>query len=167
MENNLSNVLLTVSVLLKKHEAEYLLIGGTAIALHGYFRHSVTLSGETTEKPDIDIWFNPTYENYFRILKVIENLGLNVAEYINEENPNPKKSFFKLEFDDFTFDILPNIKADISFNDAFSRKETITVNGTEIYYLSFNDLINDKQTTARKKDIDDLRNLSSLNNDLD
>ena len=67
MENNLSNVLLTVSVLLKKHKVEYLLIGGTAVALHGYFRHSVTLSGETAVKPDIDIWFNPTYENYFNI----------------------------------------------------------------------------------------------------
>jgi hypothetical protein len=58
--------------------------------------------------------------------------------------------FFKLEFDDFTFDILPNIKADISFNDAFSRKETITVNGAEIYYLSFNDLIKNKLSLEKK-----------------
>ena len=151
---------MTVCRLLKKNEAEYILIGGAAVALHGYYRHSVTLTGEITDKPDIDIWFNPTYDNYFRILKVIEDLGIDVSEYRNEKNSNPKESFFKLELDDFTFDILPNIKAEIEFKDAYKRKEIIKVNEIEIYFLNYNDLIKDKQTTARKKDIDDLKNLS-------
>ncbi len=54
---------------------QYIIIGGTSVALNGYYRHSINLAGELTDKPDIDIWYNPTYENYFNLLKVIEELG--------------------------------------------------------------------------------------------
>jgi len=163
VENNLGNVLIKICQLLKKHDVEYIIVGGTAVALHGFYRHSVTLNGEITEKPDLDIWFNPSYANYFKILNVIENLDLNVSDYRNENNPNPKNSFFKLEFDDFTLDILPNIKAEIDFKDAFLRKEIVKTDDFEIFFLNYNDLIIDKQLTARKKDIEDLKQLKNLN----
>lgn len=53
--------------LLEEYDVQYMLVGGTAVALNGYYRHSTTISGELTSKPDIDIWYNPTYENYFNI----------------------------------------------------------------------------------------------------
>ena len=90
-------------------------------------------------------------------------MDLNVSDYRNDNNPNPKSSFFKLEFDDFTLDILPTIKAEIVFKDAFVRKEIVKTNDFEIYFLNYNDLIIDKQLTARKKDIEDLKHLNNLN----
>lgn len=57
MEDNLKGVLLTVSKLLMKYNVNYMIVGGTAMALHGYYRHSINLAGELTEKPDIDIWY--------------------------------------------------------------------------------------------------------------
>jgi hypothetical protein len=72
MENNLKTSLLTICDLLEKHNVQYMLIGGTAVALNGYYRHSLNIAGELTEKPDIDLWYNPTYENYFNILKVLK-----------------------------------------------------------------------------------------------
>ncbi|MGC4233202.1 MAG: hypothetical protein QM594_09505 [Niabella sp.] len=74
MVNNTSDSLLTVCKLLQKHQVLYLLVGGTAVALNGYFRLSINDSGELTEKPDIDVWYNPTYQNYFKLIKVIEEL---------------------------------------------------------------------------------------------
>jgi len=96
--------------LLEKHNVQYMLIGGSAVALNGYYRHSINIAGELTEKPDIDIWYNPTYENYYNTLKVMEELGQDITEFRKEQNPNPRKSFFKLDFDNFTLDILPEIK---------------------------------------------------------
>lgn len=159
MEDNLKGLLLTVSKLLVKYNVNYMIVGGTAMALHGYYRHSINASGELTEKPDIDIWYNPNYENYFRILKVIEELGEDISDFKNEQSPNPKRSFFKLDFDDFTFDILPAIKAGIKFFDANQRKETVEVDGTPIYFLNYFDLIEDKKATARKKDLEDIEQL--------
>ena len=63
MNDNLRVSLLLVCELLEKYKVMYMLVGGTAVALNGYFRHSVDVQGQLTEKPDIDIWYNPTYSN--------------------------------------------------------------------------------------------------------
>ena len=81
MDGDLKKNLLTVCRTLEKYNVEYMLIGGTAVALNGYYRHSITDTGELTDKPDIDIWYNPTYENYFNMLKVIEELGRDITEF--------------------------------------------------------------------------------------
>ena len=59
MEDSLGDSLLTVCKLLEKHEVRFMLIGGTAVALYGYYRHSINIAGELTDKPDIDIWYDP------------------------------------------------------------------------------------------------------------
>ena len=163
MEDNLRNSLLIVCKLLEKHNVKYMLIGGTAVALNGYYRDSLNIAGELTNKPDVDIWYNPTYENYFNILEVIEALGIDIAQYKNEQNPNPLVSFFRFDFEDFTIDILPKIKAGIKFSDANKRKETIELEKTKIHYMSYFDLIEDKMATARKKDLEDIEQLKKNN----
>jgi len=162
MENILGKSILNICSLLQKHHVEYMLIGGTAVALHGYYRHSVTLSGEITEKPDIDIWYNPTYKNYFNVLEVMKGLDINIDEFKNEKTPNPLKSFFKLEFDNFTLDFIPTIKSDISFKEADSRKDSIVIENTTVYFMSYRDLVIDKESSSRKKDIEDLEHLRRI-----
>lgn len=139
-----------------------MLVGGAAVALNGYYRHSINIAGELTEKPDIDIWYNPTYENYFNILKVIKDLGEDIREFMEEQSPNPHKSFFKLDFEDFAFDVLPEIKADIKFIEANQRRETVEIENTKINFMNYADLIKDKEATARKKDLNDLEQLRKI-----
>lgn len=162
MEHNFEENLISVCRLLEKHKVKYLLIGGTAVALNGYYRNSTNTSGELTEKPDIDIWYNPSYENYFNLLKTIEELGHDISNFKSEKNPNPRKSFFKLDFDHFSFDILPEIKANIKFGEAYSRRNTIEIEEIQIHFLSYNDLIEDKKATARTKDLRDIDQLKKL-----
>lgn len=162
MEDSLRNSLLNVCKLLEKHKVNYMLIGGTAVALNGYYRHSMNISGELTEKPDIDVWYSPTYDNYFNILKVMEELGQDISEFKNEQAPNPKKSFFKLDFDGFTLDLLPEIKATIKFAEANKRKETVELNGVNIHFMNYLDLIQDKTATARVKDLNDIEQLKKI-----
>ena len=139
-----------------------MLIGGTAVALHGYYRHSTDSAGAITEKPDIDIWYSPTYENYFNLLKALEELGRDVTEFKNEQSPNPRESFFKLDFDSFTLDLLPKVKANIRFSEANRRKETVELEETQIHFMSYSDLIEDKKATGRKKDSEDIEHLKKF-----
>lgn len=159
MEDSLRDKLVTVCKLLEQYGVGYMLIGGTAVALNGYYRHSVDAAGQLTDKPDIDIWYHPTYENYFNVLNALEALGQNVQAFKEELNPNPRESFFKLEFDDFTFDLLPQIKANINFVEANKRRETVVIDGTSIHFMGYTDLIKDKEATARKKDLEDIEHL--------
>ncbi|HSK12134.1 MAG TPA: hypothetical protein VK907_02910, partial [Phnomibacter sp.] len=39
-------------------------------------------------KPDIDLWYAPTYQNYFNILKVMEELGQDITEFLEEQAPD-------------------------------------------------------------------------------
>ena len=162
MHYNLKTSLLRVCNLFEKNNVNYIIVGGTAVALHGYYRHSTNIAGELADKPDIDIWYNPTYENYFNLLKVLNELGEDIKKFENEQSPNPRKSFFKLDFAEFTFDILPEIKAPIKFDDAFKRKMTVELEGTRIHVIAYSDLIEDKKSTARKKDLDDIEQLKII-----
>lgn len=120
-------------------------------------------SGDLTDKPDIDVWFNPNYENYYKVLKVLRDLNYDTTFFEEEQAPDPQKSFFKIDFEDFTFDLLPSIKANIKFIEAYKRKVTVKTNDINIYVLSYTDLIKDKEANARPKDLEDIRQLKNLN----
>jgi hypothetical protein len=70
MGKNLTDSILSVCKALNKHLVQYMIVGGTAVALHGYFRLSTNLGGIINDKPDLDFWYKPTYENYFKLLKI-------------------------------------------------------------------------------------------------
>jgi predicted nucleotidyltransferase len=159
MDKGLRDSLLTVCKLLDKHEEEYLIVGGAAVAFHGYFRISISTAGVPVEKPDLDFWYNPTYINYFNLLSAIEELGEDVSEFKNEKAPDPRKSFFKLNFDTVTIDFLPELPGLSKFRHSYERKEVVNVEGVNFLFINFDDLILNKQTLQREKDISDIEEL--------
>jgi hypothetical protein len=159
MESDLVGSLLRVCSALNKHAVEYLLVGGTAVALHGYFRHSVNSAGAIVDKPDVDIWYNPSYGNYFRLLSALEELGQNVANYRNERAPDPRKSFFKYDFESFTLDLLPTLKATMPFAKSFANKQQVVFEEVVMPFIGYDDLLLDKAANARPKDIADIEQL--------
>ena len=159
MEGNLTDRILSVCKALNKFSVEYMIVGGTAVALHGYSRPSMNLTDEIAEKPDLDFWYNPTYENYFKLLNALEELGQDVTKFKQEQVPNPKKSFFRYEFEKFTLDFLPELKASLKFKSSLKRKEIVTLNDVEIPFINYEDLILDKEANARLKDVTDINHL--------
>ena len=161
MESDLTAGILRVCKILNKHSIDYLLVGGTAVALHGYFRYSVNSAGVIADKPDVDVWFNPTYGNYFKLLDALDELGQNVTKFKNEQAPSPKTSFFKYEFDSFTLDLLPILKSVLPFSAAFARKEQVIFAQVTIPFIGYEDLLHDKAANARAKDIVDIEQLEN------
>ena len=161
MNNKLSSALLTVCSVLNKHKVDYLVVGGIAVALHGYFRRSMASDGVVADKLDLDIWYNPTYSNYFKVLEALEELGQNVTKFKDEQTPNPKKSFFRYGFEDFTLDLLPELKAPLKFGVSFANRENAALGEVSIPFISFDDLLADKAINARPKDIDDIEQLKA------
>jgi len=159
MIDSFSESILKVCKTLNKHSVEYLIIGGTAVALHGYYRLSRTASGQIAEKHDLDFWYSPTYKNYFSLLNALEELGQDVKEFREETTPNPKRSFFKLESDQFTIDFLPEVPGLPKFLYSSQQKVISMIDGVEIPVISFNDLLLSKQTQGRPKDIEDIEEL--------
>ena len=159
VENSLIDSISVVCKALNEFLVEYVIVGGTAVALHGYYRHSTTAVGGVAEKPDLDFWYNPTYSNYIRLLNTLESLGKDVTRFKKEKAPDPKRSFFKYEFEKFTLDFLPELKAPLRFMSSFDRRETVTISNTEVSFISYEDLVLDKKASNRSKDITDLKYL--------
>lgn len=159
MEEDLKKILLSACSQLHLSDVRYILVGGVAVALHGYYRHSMGPNGVLASKPDVDLWFEPTYTNYFKLLEALAAIGVDVSEFKNEASPEPMRSFFKLDLDMFTLDALPRINAEIPFGEAYARKETIELDGVPIHYIGYDDLLADKRSTARQKDAEDIDHL--------
>ena len=164
MDKNLTESILNVCKILNKHSVQYLIAGGTAVALHGYSRMSLYSSGLFADKYDLDFWYNPAYYNYFKLLNALEELGQDVSEFKEEIAPNPKKSYFRLEFEKFTLDFLPELNGLGRFSSSFKEREIISLSGTEISFISYDDLIKNKQVNARPKDITDIEHLKIIRN---
>lgn len=165
MENSLIESVLKVCKILNDHSIEYLLVGGTAVGFHGYFRLSHNSSGNLMEKHDLDFWYNPTYGNYFKLLDALEVLGLDVAEFRNEVAPNPMKSFFKLEEENFKIDFLPAVPGLSKFRLSCENRIISNIQGVEVPYINYGDLIASKLALGRSKDIDDIDQLKLSRND--
>ena len=144
--------------ILNNHNVEYLIVGGTAVAIHGYARLSMASDGSILGKHDLDFWYNPTYENYFKLLKALKDMGFE-SDFVDEKDPDPNKSFFKYEFEDYKLDFLPNVIGFNKFYEAYKNRYVINIDGIELSVISYDDLITTKEFSKRDKDKIDIEML--------
>jgi len=162
VENSLTHIILQVCKTLNKKAVQYLIVGGTAVAFHGYFRWSQNSSGLPTEKFDLDICYNPTYDNYFKLLHALSELDQDVQVFLEEQSPDPMKSYFKFDLEKITLDFLPKLKGNTDFSKIFLKRETVTIAGVDIPIIGIDDLLEDKAENSRPKDIADIKHLKSI-----
>ena len=162
MKKNLTEDILRVCQILNKNTVQYLIVGGTAVAFHGYFRWSQNSSGNPAEKFDLDIWYNPTYDNYFKLLNALADLGQDVKEFFEEQSPNPLKSYFRFNLDKFTLDFLPKLKGVSKFMQSYEKRDTTTLKEIDIPFIGFDELLQDKAANSRPKDLTDIKQLKSI-----
>lgn len=161
MENSLVESVLRVCEALNKMQVEYMVVGGTAVAFHGYARISTASDGSPLGKHDLDFWYKPTLENYYRLLDAFDYLEIDTNSH-RESVAVPKESYFRYEFEEFKTDFLPHIKGHSNFNDAYQSKEISSLHDVMIPILSFEDLEESKLADPRPKDIEDIRQLRAI-----
>lgn len=162
MQRNITNEITRVCQILNENDVQYLIVGGTAVAFHGYFRWSQNSDGSPSDKFDLDIWYNPTYDNYFKLLKALAELGQDVKEFFAEKTPNPQKSYFKFVLEKFSLDFLPKLKDSGKFKSAYEKKETTIINEIEMFFIGIDELLQDKAANSRPKDLEDIKHLNSI-----
>ena len=145
----MSDFLTKICSLLNKHGVEYLVIGGVAVIYHGYTRSTA----------DIDFWYNPTLTNFHRIINAFKEYGIDVSE-LEKEVFDPAKSFLRFPTPDLRTDFLPVIPGHVSFAKARSKAEVLTLGSVDIYIIGYDDLIENKRSTNRTKDLADIEELS-------
>ena len=133
---------------LNKHGVDFLMIGGWAVIYHGFNR--------VTE--DMDIFVRKTEENARKTVAALEDAGLGCAELVPEVFT--KDNGISLGEPPLKVDILSNLPG-VEFEGAWARRQTDLFGPHTVNYISRKDLIINKKTVARPKDLDDARELEA------
>jgi hypothetical protein len=124
------NQLTYVCQIFNRHNLKYLIVGGSAVINYGYIRVTIDSNNQPSDRPDIDIWFEPTYDNYLKSLcDSLEDMGLDGDNY-RKGSTNIRKCFISESFDDFDLDCLPILeKFPKTFRECYDNRTTMDING--------------------------------------
>lgn len=133
--------------LLEENRVDYMIVGGYAVAFHGYPRFT----------KDIDIFYDNSPPN-------LQNLRRALIAFGFGENDVSVESFAD-KGDIVTFGVVP-VRVDllndidgVSFADALTRAVRGTYGRTPVTFISRDDLVRNKLSTARAKDKADVEEL--------
>lgn len=133
--------------LLNAHGAEYLVVGGYAMAVHGRPRQT----------GDLDIWLKRDHGNALRVMAALQDfgfggLGLSVGDF---EVP---EQVVQLGHPPFRIDLLTDING-VAFEAAWSSRFEYQLGDLRIPFIGLDALKANKRASGRPRDIDDLDNL--------
>ncbi len=133
--------------LLNSNNVKYLVVGGYALAFHGYPRYT----------KDIDIWVWVDRENAENIIAALHKFGFTSLE-LNVDDFLIPGYVIQLGNPPARIDILTSVTA-LDFNDCYSSKVKIDIEGTTINFIDRESLKKNKKAVGRHQDLADLENL--------
>ena len=133
--------------LLIKNKAEYLIVGGYAVGVHGHPRYT----------GDLDIWLNPTIENAEKILKSVNEFGFSSFKLTKEDFTKPG-NVIQLGYPPLRIDLLTEIDG-VKFEECYRNRKEVIMEEMKVHFIGYNDLLKNKKESGRPRDIDDIDNL--------
>jgi len=130
---------------LNSSDVRYLLVGGWAVGLYGNPRAT----------KDIDFLVAITGDNLEKLEKALLAFG---APPVDMAHFKEKGNVIRIGSSPVQIDII-NEADGIDINESFLRKETINVEGTDIFVISREDLIINKKSSGRSMDLADAEKL--------
>jgi predicted nucleotidyltransferase len=133
--------------LFNQHHVEYLLIGGYAVAFHGYSRATA----------DMDVWVAVNPDNARRIVTAIIEFGFNVPE-LSEKLFLEEGPIIRMGVPPLRIEIWTDVTG-LCFEESFPAREIVSIDGLEVNVIDLINLKINKKASGRNKDLDDLENL--------
>ncbi len=127
---------------------EYLVVGGHAVAYHGYVRPT----------RDLDVWIAVSPENAGRLVRAVNTFFGAQLDWVTKEWFLDADNVTRIGAVPNLVEIVPSISGR-EFADAYERRVSGNLNGLEVTIISLADLRANKQASGRYKDLADLENL--------
>jgi hypothetical protein len=136
--------------LLNECNVIYMVVGGYALAFHGKPRHT----------GDLDIWIEATPDNAQRLVKVIDKFGMSSLG-LTKNDFLENGVVTQIGYPPLRIDILNEIDG-VTFVEAYPNKLIIDVDGLPVNYIGLDDLIKNKISTGRQRDVSDVTELNKI-----
>jgi hypothetical protein len=122
---------------------EYLIVGGYAVAHHGYVRAT----------GDLDFWVRRTPENADCVLRALAAFGAPAGLVTRDDLLNPD-IVAQIGVEPNRIDILSDIDG-VEFDDAYPSRIVARVDDVEIPFVGLQHLLQNKRATGRPEDATD------------
>ena len=132
---------------LNVHNVRYLVVGGYAVAFHGYPRYT----------KDLDVWIELSSKNAANVVKALEEFGFGSLG-IKPEDFLEGDQIIQLGYPPNRIDILTTLKK-VSFEDCYKKRIQIEIQGVKINFIDLENLKKNKRSTGRPQDLADAENL--------
>ena len=133
--------------LLTGHQVEYLLVGGYAVAYHGYPRAT----------GDMDIWVRSTPENAARVIRALQEFGFNVPELQPELFLQPER-IIRMGVPPLRIELFTSFSG-VAFAECYAERVIAELAGIPVALINLRHLRLNKQASGRHKDLADLEHL--------
>jgi len=134
--------------LLNKHNVEYLIVGGYALAFHGAPRFT----------GDMDVLIQPAQDNADKMLLVIEDFGFGSLDLVSDDFIQPGQ-VIQLGRPPSRIDFLTSISG-VSWEEASENAITDTYAELPVRYIGYDQFIKNKRAIGRHKDLADIETLT-------
>ena len=133
--------------LLNKNDVKYLVVGGYALAFHGYPRFT----------KDIDFWVWVDQKNAEKIMKTLQDFGFSSLE-INEEDFLSPGYVVQLGHPPARIDLLTSVTG-LEFEECYASRDHVDIQGVGIDFVDLESFKKNKKAVGRYQDLADLENL--------
>ena len=130
------------------NNVRFLVVGGYALAAHGYPRATGDL--------DAWVWVNP--ENAAKIVECLQEFGFGSLE-ISVEDFTSTNNVVQLGFPPYRIDIITSIDG-VEFDAAWENRFMVDLDGLDVPFISRDDLLINKRAVGRPQDIADVKRLT-------
>jgi predicted nucleotidyltransferase len=127
---------------------EYLVIGGYAVAAHGYPRFT----------QDLDIWVNHSRDNAERVADALDRFGVDVKKISTDLLSRPK-TLISFGREPVKIEILTSVLG-VEFSKSYKKRLVIDIQGVPVSIINLKDLLKNKKTTGRPEDLADVSRLT-------
>lgn len=132
--------------LLNAAKVEYLIVGGWALGVHGYIRAT----------GDIDVWVGLKEDNIQKLLIALKEFG--VPSGVTKEYFSEKGNVLRMGVPPLRIEIITEASG-IDFYESYPKRIAIIVEDVAVQFIAYEDLVKNKQSTGRLKDLADLESL--------
>jgi predicted nucleotidyltransferase len=135
---------------LSEENVRFLLVGAYAVAAYGYPRAT----------KDIDIFVRAAPDNASNLMRALARFGAPLSG-ISAADFSAEGIVFQIGNHPRRIDILTRISG-VDFQQAYERRNSVSLEGMEVPVISLEDLIVNKRSTGRTQDLADVERLEAL-----
>jgi hypothetical protein len=129
------------------HRVEYLLVGGYAVAYHGYPRTTA----------DMDIWIAVDQKNANNLVAALKAFGFDTVE-LSPELFLEEGHIVRMGVQPMRIEIITSATG-VNFKECYKNRVVDELDGVEAHIIDLDHLKINKKAVGRYKDLDDLENL--------